>query len=125
MKKNIIVRNITIAALIINTISAVFYVWEIENIILQKLNIICWVASELWLILFIYANCVYVPKDMKNCKKYKVNKRMHLLSDMILFIAGLYIVCICIVRFCNHDYGLFAYGCRRISQWDMYDCRCN
>lgn len=109
MKKNIIVRNITIVALIINTISAVFYVWEIQDIILQKLNMVCWVVSELWLILFVYANCVYVPKDARYVKNRKISKRAYLLSDMILFVAVLYIICICIIRFCDHDYGLFAF----------------
>lgn len=92
MKKTVL-KRITSIMLIINTVSIAVWSTNINEI----LNIVCifsWCISDLWIIAFIYANCIYeTPKksNKKNGNKQpsKVLKIIKILFDLVLLIFSM------------------------------------
>ncbi len=58
------VKSLTIIMLIINSLSAAFYVANINKYI-NLTCVIAWSISDLWLILFVYSNCEHKNKKRK------------------------------------------------------------
>ena len=69
-----IIKGITIVSFIINCTSVIFTIW-VNNYITKFVASTLWFISQCWIMLFIYANFIYVPKDKIRLKKRRPKSR--------------------------------------------------
>lgn len=64
--KNDMLRFVTMLALLFDVTFSIISVWHDDEFIMTAGFIIVWVLCKIWLILFIYANCLYNPKPKED-----------------------------------------------------------
>lgn len=98
MTKNITIKLITTIAIITNLVSTCSTMWNG----IGTVDTIAWMISFIWIELFIYANTLY-----KDSNKF-IDKKMDLIINHIIFMAGLYVMIYAGVRFIKMDLGYTA-----------------